>query len=141
MPQTHCPTDPRARTRRTDADAADARRHPRKPLPAGYADVRVRRAGQPHFQLTGHAYDISRGGVRFELDEPLECGEQVEIEVRLPEARRRPIRARGVMVRLHEADEVGPVRMGLQFTALDSSADRAALDRYLAMPDKRFRSR
>ena len=43
---------------------ANQRRHPRVALPAGYAAVRVRREGQRRFALTGHAYDLSEGGVR-----------------------------------------------------------------------------
>ena len=52
--------------------ANNQRRHPRLRLPVGYAAVCVHRGD---CELHGHAYDISLGGVRFELDTPLAEGE------------------------------------------------------------------
>src|SRR5438309_785439 len=40
--------------------------------------------------LEGHSYDISEGGVQFELDEPVEAGTPVAIEIALPRAGRGP---------------------------------------------------
>jgi len=108
---------------------ANHRKHPRLRLPVGYAAVCVKRGGQ---ELYGHAYDLSLGGVRFELDTPLEPGEHVEIDLALPGRVVRTVHARGKCVRFHDEDEVGPIRMGVSFDALSSDGDRMTLERYLA---------
>ena len=117
----------------TTADrSTDKRRHPRYRLDAPYTFVRIRLPGQRHFELTGHAYDVSRGGLRFELDDALPAGQRIDMELTLPKLGRTPLRARGRVVRLHDPDELGPIRMGAVFTTMRSSADQRRLDRYLA---------
>ncbi len=106
----------------------DQRRHPRLRLPVGYAAVCVHRGDG---ELHGHAYDISLGGMRFELDAPLADGERVAIDLTLPGKSVRVIRATGRCVRRHDCDEVGPTRMGLSFDRLATTADRDALAHYL----------
>lgn len=103
----------------------------RQKLDAAYTWVRVRRAGQRYFRLTGHAYDISNSGMRFELDEALDPGEHVDVELMLPRAGTKRIRGKGTIVRLHDPDEVGPIRMGLRFREMHQKADQARLERYL----------
>lgn len=112
-------------------NGTDQRQHPRYPLPAAYTPIQVRRAGEPDYAHEGHAYDISMGGVRFELDAPLEAGEHVDLAITLPGRAAGKVHAHGVMVRLHDPDEVGPVRMGLSFDGLASEADRRELERFL----------
>ncbi len=92
----------------------DRRRHERTSLPAAYTRVLVRRPGRSRFSLAGHAYDISAGGIRFELDKPLPVGEEVDVKLKLPGVDT-PLRAHGTVIRFHDPDEVGPVRMGLKF--------------------------
>lgn len=109
----------------------ESRVHPRRALPLGYCAVSVRRGGVGP-TLTGHAYDISMGGVRFELDEPLLEGEQVELTVHLPGRHPVTIHAHGEVVRMHdEPDEIGPVRMGARFRGRMRQPDLNALAGYV----------
>ena len=100
----------------------DLREHTRYALNAAYTSVAVRREGEDQYTHMGHAYDISKGGMRVELDEPLQQGERVDLKVSLPGEQVIQIHASGVMVRLHDEEELGPVRMGLSF---DGSIDKA----------------
>jgi hypothetical protein len=86
---------------------------------------------EPTELLDGHIYDISEGGVRFELDEPLGDGEVVVVEISLPGCQRL-IRAEGKIVRVNDAeDDPGPRRMALRFDRFADEASRAALSKYL----------
>jgi c-di-GMP-binding flagellar brake protein YcgR len=94
--------------------------------------IQVRRAGRQRFSLTGHAYDISAGGVRFELDRPLPFGEHVEVRINLPGADQQQIAAQGVVVRYHDDQENrGPVRMALSFTDWVDPTDKQTLDHFV----------
>ncbi len=55
------------------------RTHPRYRLVPMYTVVTARRTGDRSGlpRLTGHVYDISAGGARIELDEPLEIPQAV----------------------------------------------------------------
>jgi hypothetical protein len=82
-------------------------------------------------ELDGHIYDISEGGVRFELDEPLADGEVVLVEIALPGCQRL-IRAEGRIVRVNDADDdPGPRRMALRFDRFADEGSKAALTKYL----------
>ncbi len=63
----------------------ERRQHERFTLPVMYSPVLVTRIrdGAMH-SCEGHAYDISAGGLRLELDESLEKGEIVNVELTLP---------------------------------------------------------
>lgn len=111
-------------------DPADKRQFPRRSLPVGYSEVHVRRSGRQRFSMVGHAYDISAGGVRIELDRSLADGEEVDIRVNLPGTDQHEIRAHGSVVRFHDPGEVGPVRMAVNFSALANPADRIFIDSY-----------
>ena len=69
-------------------EATDRRRHPRYLLPSMYTSVDVRPLSSDEYQWSGHAYDISLGGLRFELDHPIEPGTRVAIRIELPGAER-----------------------------------------------------
>jgi len=103
------------------------RRHHRRSLPAAYTEVQVRRAGRKRYSLRGHAYDISAGGMLFELDKPLAAGERVEVRVNLPGEP--SIGAAGSVVRFHDPNIPGPIRMALTFTHIH---DHDRLDACLA---------
>ncbi len=64
------------------------RTHPRYRLVPMYTVVTARRTGDRSDlpRLTGHIYDISAGGARIELDEPLEPGESIAVLLNLPGA-------------------------------------------------------
>lgn len=63
---------------------ADRRRHTRYAVPSFYTGVSVRRTDEEGFALDGHAYDISVGGMRFELDDAVEPGTRIVCRIELP---------------------------------------------------------
>ena len=82
-------------------------------------------------RLEGHVYDISRGGVRIELDRPLDPGEVVALHLVLP-GTQSPVHASASVVWVHdEDDDPGPRRMALQFTGFPNNADRDRLSDYI----------
>jgi len=125
---------------------AEARRHPRLRLPAMYTLVRIRTEASSRFTLTGHIYDISASGMRFEVDQELAPGTRVVLKAMLPDRKQQAVfAAEGTIVRVHD-DEDGPVRMGLQFDRFITPGDQMALMNYLdrkgvgwtsRMPDRR----
>lgn len=110
--------------------ASNNRQFSRKTVDAPYSEVRVRRGGRGGYNMAGHVYDISSGGMRFELDKALDHGEKIEVQVRLPGMSNRLIRATGRIIRFHDPDETGPIRMAMMFTELARTSDRQLLDRY-----------
>src|SRR5262249_25028413 len=84
---------------------------------------------QPH--LEGHIYDISEGGARIELDQPLAVGETVAVDLDLPGIND-PISAAGDVVWVNDdQDDPGPRRMAGVFARSESAADRLRLLVYL----------
>ena len=110
---------------------SDHRRYPRKAIRPGYASLSVTTGEETY---DGHIYDISMGGIRFELDDAMDAGTPVEVHMQLPvgDVNASPIHAKGKVVRFHDPDEVGPIRMGLAFTKLPSASDRRALAGFLS---------
>lgn len=110
----------------------DQRQHPRIKVPAMYSLIRARVVGSNRYNWTGHIYDVSLGGVRFELDMPIEPGTQLEIRGMLPGSGHTTFRAVGNVARVHsDADEQGPAIMGLQFESFQSPMDRHRLAEYI----------
>lgn len=108
------------------------RRAPRLKLPAPYTLVRVRMPGRERYAHTGHIYDISRTGLRIELDNGLPHGAHIEFRAMLPGEAHVSFEASARVVRMHEdSPERGPVRMGLEIERLED-ADTIKLERYLA---------
>jgi hypothetical protein len=88
--------------------------------------------GTPNGGLEGHGYDISLTGMRFELDDELPSGSEVQIEL-YPPAENDPIRMHGVIVRVFSHDDdPGPRRMAVQFTAFGTPLDRERLTNRIA---------
>ena len=125
-------------------DPVNHRRHPRLALPAAYTHVQARREAGRGFDLEGHAYDISRSGMRLEFDEAVEPGAELMLRIHLP---RRPspfpgagsVPAAGadfevaaVVVRRHEEEEFGPVRIGVVFRRFRNAEDERTLLDYLS---------
>jgi len=109
-------------TTRREADSTEQRRHTRIGLPVGYAAVRATPVGRKKSERRGHVYDLSEGGMRFELDAALDLDEPIEVELDLPSSEGPvAIRARGSAVRFHDEpdDGPGPIRMGMQFDRVD----------------------
>lgn len=110
----------------------EQRQHPRIKVPAMYTLIRARVVGSNRYNWTGHIYDVSLGGVRFELDAPVAPGTELEIRGMLPGTGHTTFRAVGKVVRIHsDANEHGPCIMGLQFMAFQSPMDRHRLAQYI----------
>lgn len=110
----------------------DQRQHPRIKVPAMYTLIRARVQGSNRYNWTGHIYDVSLGGVRFELDMPIDVGTQLELRGMLPGSGHTTFRATGKVVRIHsDPREPGPAIMALQFQAFQSPMDRHRLAQYI----------
>lgn len=111
----------------------DRRRHVRFNLEPMYSRVVVRRIGASDLAIEGHAYDISSGGVRFELDEAIRPGERVLIRIDLPQTtterstERRSIYAFANIVWLADDEPFGPCSMAAIFTEFARESDEAML--------------
>lgn len=119
------------------AGAEDRRESPRFTVDPMYSSVTVRpaaghgRKGFARRPLDGHVYEVSMGGLRFELDRPLRRNAAVEIELALPGCEQ-SIHAHGRIVRVFdELDDPGPRRMAVEFESFGEGA-KAILERYLA---------
>lgn len=118
---------------------ADRRLHPRFVLPAMYTAVATRRLDSDAFNSFGHAYDLSEGGMRFEVDEPTEPGTGIVVRLQLPGtamswAERRPVYAFANVVWVEEEDleiAAGPVRMACVFRRFVQPGDLERLQRAL----------
>jgi hypothetical protein len=113
----------------------DKRSQPRLKVPAMYTLVRVRAAGSARYNWTGHVYDISMSGMRFELDEQLDTGQQIEVRAMLPGSNHTTFRLVGHVVRLQDDDgeaQLGPARMAMTFDRFCNSSDHRRLDGYLS---------
>ena len=111
---------------------ASSRQRERLKLPAMYTQVRAKLPGSARYNLSGHLYDVSMTGLRFELDEPLPSGQHVHLRVQLPGEEKAVVRMEGSIVRLHdESNEPGPVRMGARIEKFLWPTDEAVLEDYL----------
>ena len=82
-------------------------------------------------RLDGHVYDISKGGVRIELDQALDPGETVALHLDLPGATS-VVEVSASVVWVHdEDDDPGPRRMALKFNGFPDNADRDRLGDYI----------
>ncbi len=82
-------------------------------------------------RLQGHVYDISESGVRIELDDALEPGQIVTLQLDLPGAAA-AVEAAASVVWVHDdQDDPGPRRMALKFTEFQNRSDRNRLVDYI----------
>lgn len=102
-----------------------------------YTPVAVRMqtdGGDAPFDFEGHAYDISEGGMRFELDHPVEPGTRIAIRIFLPGTcerdEGRSVLVEGRVVWLEDADQPSPLRMAAVFTHFARAGDRDRLLRH-----------
>lgn len=116
-------------------DGSERRQHQRYVLPSMYTRVDIRPLDQEQFAWSGHAYDISEGGMRFELDYPIEPGSAVAVRLTLPGqeslrfSQRRPVYAFANVVWINEDDveDNGPVRMACVFSRFVMPGDQERL--------------
>lgn len=88
------------------------------------------------FDIEGHAYDISEGGARFELDKPVQPGTRIAMRIFMPGLSERD-EGRSVLVYanvvwLEDADEAGPYRTAAVFTHFVRAGDRDRLVRHFS---------
>ena len=108
------------------------RLHERFALPAMYTTVEATSAACPSgAPMHGHAYDISEGGARIELDEPLPEGEPLQVRFTLP-GETSDVNTHADVVWVNpEEDDPGPRRMALRFTDFVTKGDHDRLMRFL----------
>lgn len=110
--------------------------HPRYTVPAMYSLIRIRCEGDRTFNRMGHIYDVSQGGVRFELDEPIEPGTWIEARAMLPGYHHINLEVTGRVIRIHDdRDEPGPIRMAMMFDPFANEEDANRFAAYLEAKD------
>ena len=115
---------------------SERRQHERYLLPSMYTAIDIRPGEEDEFRFSGHAYDLSVGGMRFELDEPIEPGTEVGVRITLPGAEhlrpmhRKPIYALATVVWVEQDDleSGGPVRMACVFKTFCQLGDKERLE-------------
>lgn len=112
----------------------ERRAHPRYALSPMYTPIALRLTDDETFKYEGHAYDISRGGIRFELDRGIEPGTRVALRITLPNwgaggdiGPGRAVFAFANIVWIEDEDAVGPVRMAAVFTNFCRAGDERRL--------------
>lgn len=113
------------------------RRQPRFLLSPMYHAVSVRRLSDGEtFADTGHAYDVSAGGIQFELDNAYEPGTEVAVQIHLPEGfdigPGRAVFAIGRVIWLGDLEDPGPVRMAVAFRMFPRAGDQERLMNYVS---------
>ncbi len=106
-------------------------------VPPMYTQIAVKPAEADHYIWDGHAYDISEGGIQFEIDHVLQPGTQVGIKIELPGrgltsrqllgAERLPVYALGNVVWVDDDDGLGPCRIAAVFSKFTKPGDRDRL--------------
>ena len=113
------------------------RQFPRFSVQPMYTPVAVRTLDSETFDIEGHAYDISEGGARFDLDRPLPPGTPIAMQITLPTMHNEigPGRSLFVfanIVWVEDEDEPGPVRTAAVFTPFARAGDRERLLKHFA---------
>jgi len=116
----------------------ERRRYARFTLEPMYTPIAVRMLDSEVFDIEGHAYDISEGGMRFELDRAVLPGTKVAMQITLPSLSPMEIGpGRSIMVFanvlwLEDAEDPAPFRMAAVFTHFARAGDRERLLRQFA---------
>lgn len=112
-------------------EGTDRRRHERRTVPAMYSSVEAKPLAGSAPAALGHVYDVSLGGVRIDLDEPLVPGTDVALVLHLP-AEPQGIHVTGTVTRVFDPDD-DPIcrRAGIRFKDFDAPADESRLRRFL----------
>ena len=106
----------------------DRRTHTRYALPSMYTTVSVVDENGTVIR-EGHVYDISEGGMRFELDDALEPGSTVIVRIDLPGHNTEHVNATCNILWVEEEDlELpGPVRMACCFASVEDEHKLAGM--------------
>lgn len=111
----------------------ERRRFPRFELEPMYTPIAVRFLDSEQFAYEGHAYDISEGGLRFELDRGIEAGTKIAMMINLPTMNTdatgpgRAVFVFANVVWIEDEDEPGPVKMAAVFSHFARLGDRERL--------------
>ncbi|MFG0245766.1 MAG: PilZ domain-containing protein [Phycisphaerales bacterium JB052] len=110
--------------------------HERFLLQPGYTAASVRlHPKEREFTREGHVYDISEGGIRFELDHPIELGSTISMRIQLPSNCQEAGPDHCVYVTGNviwcDLDEPGPSKMAMAITRFDRQGDKARMLRSL----------
>lgn len=117
----------------TMTQPSERRIHTRYKLAPMYSPVTVQVIeNMKILRSEGHAYDISESGLRIELDEPLEIGQTVALNLTLPCEEASLFVAADVVWVNDEIDDPGPRRMALTFTDFLSEVDRIRLLKFVS---------
>jgi c-di-GMP-binding flagellar brake protein YcgR len=102
-------------------------------LPPMYTHVVVRRGnGMQVETLSGHAYDVSEGGLRLEVDEELTPGELLSLHIGLPGEDVDVFASARVVWTSEPDDDPGPRRSAVKFADFSTKDDRRRLVRFLS---------
>ncbi|MDX9910610.1 MAG: PilZ domain-containing protein [Phycisphaerales bacterium] len=115
------------------------RQHERFVTPPMYTPISVRLLDEERYGRTGHAIDVSEGGIRFELDDPIDPGTPIAIRIDLPlpllaqdAGPGRAVFALGNVIWADDDDVAGgPVTHAVAFTRFARAGDRERLVRAL----------
>ncbi len=116
------------------------RQHERFAVSPMYTPVKARLLSEDGFTREGHAYDVSEGGIRFELDDPIEAGTPVALQIELPRGGARsqadtgPGRAVFVIANVVwcDTEDPGPAKMAAAVTRYPREGDKQRLLRQLS---------
>jgi len=112
------------------------RQHERFSVNPGYTSAAVRvHPDETTFDTPGHIYDISEGGIRFELDIPIEPGSTISMQIDLPSTSGDTGPGRAVFVTGNvvwcDIEDPGPAKMAMVITRFDRSGDKQRMIRAL----------
>lgn len=115
----------------------DRRRFERFEVDPSLTGVAIRLADESTYTRFGHAYDVSEGGVCFELDHPIEPGTWVSMRMDLPLASLAAAHDRGPGQSVYAAgnvvwcrmDEPGPAKLAMTINRFERASDRERLVR------------
>lgn len=116
----------------------DRRKFARFALDPMYTPIAARALDSQSFDIEGNAYDISEGGIRFELDRAVQPGSKIALQITLPSMSQEDIGpGRSVfvfanVVWLEDEDQPGPYKMAAVFTHFARAGDRERLLRQFA---------
>jgi PilZ domain len=119
-------------------NAVNRRRFERFAVSPMYTEVKVCSLEGVLPTFHGHAYDVSEGGVQFELDRMLKPGTPVAMELTFPGSAFDPIDPAASTVVVvgnvvwADDSEPGPVRMALAITRFARETDRERLIHHLS---------
>jgi len=121
-----------------DTRATNRRQHERFDLRPMYSAIIARPMDREQFTDAGHAYNISEGGLCFELDRAYEPGTMLNLRLDLPAFAHdggpgRAIFITGRVVWLDTDETPGPARMALSIYAFPRAGDRERLLRQFGL--------